>query len=166
MDEPNAESGQLSLDAALAEQAGAAAQMHDTVVVESGLHRSRRASVAHVVLFRAAGLDAATLAEVTRDLQFRLGVIPGLDDATLEISSPGIQRTLKHEREYQIFVGKGVRVLTVATENWHEGIISAVTDGNLVLAPLANTQGAPLLVPLVQIRTARLTGSEWQGREE
>ena len=152
----------LDLDATLAEHAAAAGQMHDAVLVESGLHRSRHATVAHLVFFRAGGLDAATLAEVTHDLQFRLGTTPGLDAAALDVSTPGIQRTLKHAREYMIFVGKGVRVLRTDSEAWHEGIISGVREDSLVLEPLAGATNGPRLVPFAQIRKAQLTGSEME----
>ena len=125
----------------------------------------RGSAIAHVVVHAANGMDAAKLGELTHDLQFRLGVEPVLDSATLEVSTPGINRTLKADAEFAMFVGKAVRLLVEDTPEWREGLIAAVADGGVTLEPLADHQSQPAaVIPLAQIRKAQLTGAEWEPR--
>ena len=155
----------LALDdreVALAAQAASAAIAHGAVVVECGLHRSRGSAAAHVVVYAAEGMDAARLGKLTADLQFRLGTEPVLDAATLEVRTPGINRKFKADAEFEIFTGKAVKVLLEKADDWQEGLISHVRDGELTLAPLSGQKGQSAVVPIAQIRKAQLTGAEHQ----
>ena len=151
---------QDDLEVALAEHASAAAASQGAVVVECGLHRSRGSASAHVVVYAADGMDAARLGELTADLQFRLGTEPVLDAATIEVSTPGITRKLKADTEFEIFVGKAVRILAESADEWQEGLISGVQDQQVTLAPLPGHQGQSVVVAIASIRKAQLTGAE------
>ena len=69
--------------------------------------------------------------QVTRQLQYALEV-EGLDYARLEVSSPGLDRPLKSEADFQRFAGQHVHVtLKVPFEGrkvW-QGVINAADDG-------------------------------------
>ena len=95
----------------------------------------RRKGVSHVVvvLHRPGGVGVDQCAEVTRAIRPRLELVEGLADVTLEVSSPGIERTLKDPAEYAIFRGRGVRVLPAGDGEWVGGVIEAFRDGTLVL---------------------------------
>ncbi len=65
--------------------------------------------------------------KVTRQLQYALEV-EGLDYARLEVSSPGLDRPLKREADYQRFAGQAVQVVLKqpfkGRKNW-QGILTA-----------------------------------------
>jgi ribosome maturation factor RimP len=95
----------------------------------------RRKGVTHVVvvLHRPGGVGVDQCAEVTKAIRPRLELLEGLADITLEVSSPGIERTLKDPAECSIFQGRGVRVLPAEGGEWIGGVIEAFRDGTLVL---------------------------------
>ena len=95
----------------------------------------RRKGVTHVVvvLHRPGGVGVDQCAEVTRAIRPRLDLVESLADVTLEVSSPGIERTFKDPAEYGIFRGRGVRVLPAEGSEWVGGVIEAYRDGKLVL---------------------------------
>jgi ribosome maturation factor RimP len=99
------------------------------------LSAGRRKGVTHVVvvLHRQGGVGVDDCAEVTRALRPRLELVEGLGDITLEVSSPGIERTFKDPAECGIFTGRGVQVLPAEGSEWIGGVIEAFRDGTLVL---------------------------------
>jgi ribosome maturation factor RimP len=114
----------------------------------------RRKGVTHVVvvLHRPGGVGVDQCAEVTRAIRPRLELVEGLADITLEVSSPGIERTLKDPAEYGIFQGRGVRVLPAEGSDWIGGVIETFRDGTLVLR---TAEGAREFPPGA-VRRARL----------
>jgi ribosome maturation factor RimP len=114
----------------------------------------RRKGVSHVVvvLHRPGGVGVDQCAEVSRAIQPRLELVEGLADVTLEVSSPGIERTLKDPAEYGIFRGRGVQVLPADGGEWVGGVIEAYRDGTLVLG---TPEGAREFQPGA-VRRARL----------
>jgi ribosome maturation factor RimP len=114
----------------------------------------RRTGVTHVVvvLHRDGGVGVDQCAEVTRVIRPRLELVEGLTDLTLEVSSPGIERTIKDPAEYGIFRGRGVRVLPAEGGEWIGGIIEGFRDGSLAL----RTDAGVREFPAGSVRRARL----------
>ena len=76
---------------------------------------------------------------------------------TLEVSSPGVERPLKKERDFHRFEGELVQIRTFSPvsgqknfrgklEGFKDGEIHLETDGNSVAIPLENVSKAHLLV--------------------
>lgn len=129
--------------------------------VELQFQRSRRARRLAIVVYRADGMDAAALARLTREIQFQLPLIGDaagvdLEDLTLEVSSPGIERILRSPREYAIFTGKAVRILRVGSAVWEPAVIANATEDTVTLQ-LADRKET---IPVETIRRAQLTGVE------
>ncbi len=114
----------------------------------------RRTGVSHVVIVvhREAGVGVEQCAEVSRAVLPRLALVEGLGDPALEVSSPGIERTLKSPAEYGIFRGRGLRVLPAEGGEWIGGVIADWRDGTLSLATTDGVRAFPAL----SIRRARL----------
>ena len=94
--------------------------------------------------------DLGTLLDVEDDLG------AALEHAyTLEVSSPGLDRPLRHEADYRRFVGRLAKVVTteaVDGQTSFAGRISGVEEGNVLL-----TEGRRIhRVPLDKVRRARL----------
>ncbi len=85
----------------------------------------------------------------------RLETIDGMAEVSLEVSSPGIERTLRSPSEYAIFCGRGVRVLAGTETEWQGGIIDSVEGETLWLRTGRQRKG----FAIAEIRRARLDHS-------
>ena len=94
-------------------------------------------------------------AEISGMLFPRLETIDALADPSLEVSSPGVDRVVKRPSEYDIFRGRGVRVLAGHATEWESGIIDRVEEGTLWLRRGKETRG----FAISGIRKARLDHS-------
>lgn len=129
--------------------------------VDLQLQRNRRAHRLGVIVYRADGMDAASLESLAREIHFQLPLIgdaPGTDlgDVTLEVSSPGVERVLRAPREYAIFTSKAVRVLRGEATEWETAVIVS-SVGEYVTLQFDHGEEK---VPIATIRRARLTGAE------
>lgn len=102
------------------------------------------------------GLDLDTVAAVSEEISRGLDLrdpIPGR--YTLEVSSPGLERTLKSRDHFERSLGSDVVVKTttpfVASGNRIEGRIADVTADDVTLA----TADGDVTVPLDAIKSAR-----------
>ena len=109
----------------------------------------------------AGGIDLDTVAEVSEEISRGLDLhdpIPGR--YTLEVSSPGLERTLKERRHFELSLGSKVVLKTreVIVGNSHriDGEIAAVDDE----AVKVTTDRGAVEVPLGEIKSAR-TVFEW-----
>jgi ribosome maturation factor RimP len=75
---------------------------------------------------------------VSEDLSAILDVEDALDAAyTLEVSSPGLERPLRHEQDYQRFAGRVAKVVVrqaVDGQMHFEGRLQGVEDGAVLIA--------------------------------
>ncbi|HUI70995.1 MAG TPA: hypothetical protein VL354_10790 [Spirochaetia bacterium] len=106
----------------------------------------------NVVIYRKEGVGVDDCAEISSMLFPRLETVEGLLDPSLEVSSPGTDRVVKHSSEYAVFRGRGVRVLAGDSTEWEAGIIDRVEDGTLWLRRGGETHGFAISA----IRKARL----------
>lgn len=74
-----------------------------------------------------------------------------LDHYNLEVSSPGLERSLKKPQHYQFSLGEVVRVKCV-DKSFVEGILESVDDTKISLKIEDRTQE----IPLNEIKTARV----------
>jgi ribosome maturation factor RimP len=71
---------------------------------------------------------------------------------SLEVSSPGTARVLRSPAEYEIFRGRGVRILWGDQTEWQGGMIEGVEAGTLWLRRGRERKG----FAVADIRRARL----------
>ena len=90
---------------------------------------------------------------VSQDLSALLDVEDefGQDDLgetyTLEVSSPGLDRPLRHERDYRRFAGRLAKIVTkepIARQSAFAGRITGVDEGAVVLEEGRKTHRVPL----------------------
>jgi ribosome maturation factor RimP len=123
--------------------------------VELSIGRLKGSTRVNVVIYRKEGVGVEECAEVSSLLFPRLEATDDLPDVSLEVSSPGIERVLRRTTEYQIFVGRGVRILAGTDPEWVRGVIDRVEAGTLWLRSGRETRG----FALSGIRKARLDHS-------
>ena len=96
---------------------------------------------------------------VTRQLQYVLDV-EGLDYARLEVSSPGLDRPLRHDADYRRFAGQAVKITLrepfEGRKHW-EGVLGlGVAEGAYTLMFKQGTDERQLGFGLAEVREARL----------
>jgi ribosome maturation factor RimP len=96
--------------------------------------------------------------QVTRQLQYALEV-EGLDYARLEVSSPGLDRPLRREADYQRFAGLAVSVTLKqpfeGRKSW-QGLLAAADGGGWCLSFKNGKTEQVLAFTLEEVREARL----------
>lgn len=108
------------------------------------------------------GVDLDTVAEVSEEISRGLDLRDPIDGRyTLEVSSPGLERTLRSPEHFELSVGKTVIVKTieplVGGSHRVEGEIADTTDAGLRL----RVDGSEIEVSFEAIRSAR-TVFEWK----
>ena len=92
----------------------------------------------------------------------RLEVWTSATDVHLEVSSPGVERKIKHADEFSLFVGMKARMLSDDAPDWIVGIIDSVTGDSVHLETEANG----VSMRFDQIRKAELVYSDHDIRTE
>jgi ribosome maturation factor RimP len=121
-------------------------------LVEMTLGRRKGTTRVCVVIYRQGGVGVDDCANVSEMLLPRLETIEGMADVSLEVSSPGIERTLHSPSEYAIFAGRGVKVLAGGETEWQGGIIEGIEGDMLWLRRGRERKG----FAVADIRRARL----------
>jgi ribosome maturation factor RimP len=119
-------------------------------------------SVVRVYVDAEGGVDLDTVAEVSEEISRGLDLRDPIDGRyTLEVSSPGLERTLRSPEHFGSSVGRTVIVKTVEPlvggSHRVEGQVTGTTETELRLA----VDGSEIEVPFEAIRSAR-TVFEWK----
>jgi ribosome maturation factor RimP len=95
---------------------------------------------------------------VSRELSAILDVEDPLDRAyTLEVSSPGLDRPLRHEADYQRFAGRLASIVLnepLDGQTYFNGRIQGIEEGDVVI--LVGKKNRPHRIPVAGIKRARL----------
>ena len=130
-------------------------------LVEVAFRRESGTRVLRVVVDRDGGVDVDTIAELAEKVSRRLdveGFAPG--PYALEVSSPGIERTLKRPRDFERRVGDTVKVRIAAPIEGRTAVTGALVsadDDGIVIAVVG---GEELRVRHADIAAAR-TVADW-----
>ncbi len=119
-------------------------------LVEASVGRHRGDVKVNLVLYRQGGISLDDLTQAQKVLRPRLELEFDRESLSVEISSPGMSRKIKDQREYEIFAGRGIRLLI--GDDWINGILAG-SDGNEVLI---TQDGKEKRIPLAEIRKAKL----------
>ena len=134
---------------------GAGVECVDVTLVGAGGRRTLR-----VTVDRVGGLDLAAIAALSEKIARRLD-LEGFGDGRyeLEVSSPGIERSLRTPVHFARFVGSQVKVKTSAPIDGarvHTGVLVACDDGAIEI----DVDGDPRRIPYADIGSAR-TVADW-----
>ncbi len=127
------------------------ARLYDTEVVSEHGH-----TIYRVYILKDGGVDLDLCADISRDLSPMLDVYPPVSGQYyLEVSSPGVERTLKKPEHFEQSVGEKV-YLKLSSGDKVKGTLRGFEDGEVVL----ETEHGEERFPLNEIRKAR-TYYEW-----
>lgn len=108
----------------------------------------------HLVLHRKEGVSIDNCTEVHRTILPRIEAVTGERDLHLEVSSPGIDRVLKDHREFGVFTGLDVKVLTQSEEDWYYGTILSADEETVLLS----TEEGEKTIAFANVKKAKLQG--------
>jgi ribosome maturation factor RimP len=124
-------------------------------LVELRHNRSKNQNHLSITVYRPEGVSIEDCAAISKNLSPRLELIEGLENLRFEVSSPGLGRVLKAAQEYEIFKGRGVRIMLHGETQWRYGLIEGLKGESVVLS----TYGAIEEIRLPDIRKAKLDDS-------
>jgi ribosome maturation factor RimP len=119
--------------------------------------------ILRVFVDKPGGVSLADCARLSERLSLRLDIEDFIPYRyTLEVSSPGLDRPLKRESDYERFVGRLARITTepaIAGQNVHIGRILGLVQGAGGAGGMVKIEegsGQYLTIPLSQVKRARL----------
>ena len=110
----------------------------------------------HIVLFRDTGVGINDCAEIHRMVVPLLEAASPDRDLSIEVGSPGIERSIRLPREYRVFLGKGVRILSQSRAEWIGGIIDSCDENGV----LVRSGDGSTFIQYSDIQKARLDDSQ------
>ena len=103
-------------------------------LVEFTVARHKGSVRVRIVVFKTGGIGVADCSAVHRAVQGRLELaFPGCD-IYIEVSSPGIARTVKDASEFRHYIGLPVRCYLREVSDWVDGVLEKADRERLVLA--------------------------------
>jgi len=102
-------------------------------LLELKLEKSKKLTDIAIVIYKQGGVSLGHCSEVSRNIKPRIDLIESLGTVRLKVSSPGTDRVIKDKQEYEIFIGKGIKILLIDQSEWIGGIIDTVNNGTLSL---------------------------------
>jgi ribosome maturation factor RimP len=124
-------------------------------LVELTVSRHKRSVQVRVVVFKAGGIGVSDCSAVHRAVQARLEVAFAESDVYIEVSSPGIDRTLKDAGEFRLYVGLRVRCYLYESSAWVGGVLESADKERLVLS----SEKGRMVLEYGQIAKAKLDGA-------
>lgn len=135
---------------------------HGIDIVDLEVVGSRKAPVIRVRIDHAdEDAPTITLDEVSAETSWISDAIDEADPIegpfTLEVSSPGLARPLRTERDFVRFAGQTVSLVTTATEGRRRftGTLGGMRDGSVILT----VDGDEVAIPLAEVRSCKIKPS-------
>ena len=121
-------------------------------LVEFSSHRNRSNLTVNAIIYSKSGVSIADCSTVFKTIMPRIELLEDSRDVSLEVSSPGITRNIKTVDEFEIFLGKRVRILKKDESEWIHGFIESVNDNSVNL----NIDKQTIAVSFADINKAKL----------
>jgi len=121
-------------------------------LLEFDLSRHRGGLKVKAVIYSPAGTGTEECAKAHRLMLPQIQTLLNVQNPDMEISSPGIDRIIRSEREWKAFVGKSVRILSKDSAQWFSGILLSHSEGKIELQRGAERA----LIEISSIAKARL----------
>lgn len=147
------------LEMQIVEALEAEAASHGIDIVDVEVVGAKRAPIVRVRIDHAdEEKDTITLDEVSAQSEWVGEVLDALDPIAdsymLEVSSPGMARPLRKQRDFERFAGETVQLTTTATEGRRKftGELKGIADGVVSI----ECDGEAFAIPFDQIRTCKI----------
>ena len=125
-------------------------------IVEGHFSYVRGSLHVNLAIYRPEGVSVDGCAEVSRTILPRMEILFDTQDIFLEVGSPGIDRKIKHPREYGIFTGNGVIIHLKDGTTMIRGIIHHADESSVTV----QNQTGETTVLYEQIQKAKLDDTQ------
>lgn len=92
-------------------------------IVEIKVGRTSGMTKVTLIIYKKTGVSLKDCEEVSKIILPRIEMIEMINNVSLEVSSPGIDRVIKNGDEYRIFEGRGVMIFLKDETTHREGVI-------------------------------------------
>jgi len=121
-------------------------------LVEFSSHRNRSNLTINVIIYKESGVNLADCSTVYKTILPRIELVEDTRSVNLEVSSPGLSRNIKTVDEFEIFLGRKVRVLKKDDSEWIHGSIESIENNSVNL----NVSKETVSVSFADINKAKL----------
>lgn len=105
-----------------------------TLVHISKIDRGFSVGVYITIMAKGREVDVADCSKVYKLVYPRMEMQLGERDLELEVSTPGLQRTIKDVYEFTLFEGRRVRLYDATQSNWISGLITSSDSSSVTLS--------------------------------
>ena len=109
-------------------------------VVEINSSTNRNRLKINIIVYSSKGVKIDDCSVIHKTIFPRLEVIYDKFDVYLEVSSPGIERSFKDAREFDVFEGKAVKIMYGESNDWEHGVIVSTENDAVVIKFNENNQ--------------------------
>ncbi len=121
-------------------------------LVEFTSSRNRSNLTVNAIIYRESGVNLADCSTVFKTIMPRIELLEDSRSVNLEVSSPGLSRNIKAVDEFEIFIGRKVRILKKDDSEWIHGNIVSVENNSVNL----NVSKETVSVEFADINKAKL----------
>ena len=121
-------------------------------LVEFTSSRNRSNLTVNTIIYRESGVNLADCSLVFKTILPRIELLEDSRSVNLEVSSPGLSRNIKAVDEFEIFIGRKVRILKKDDSEWIHGNIVSVENNSVNL----NVSKETVIVDFADINKAKL----------
>ncbi|MEA1910215.1 MAG: ribosome assembly cofactor RimP [Spirochaetota bacterium] len=121
-------------------------------LVEFTSSRNRSNLTVNTIIYRESGVNLADCSIVYKTILPRIELLEDSRSVNLEVSSPGLSRNIKAVGEFEIFIGRKVRILKKDDSEWIHGNIVSVENNSVNLNVCKET----VIVEFADINKAKL----------
>jgi ribosome maturation factor RimP len=133
-------------------------------IVQLSVYRGKGGLNIRVVIYREGGVTLDDCERATRMFNDTLTILEPIDENnyTLQVSSPGIDRVFKDEKEYDIFIARHVKIIVDESYHYGEGgvirgVLKGLVGDNVLLSPHQEPE-RELRIPIGSIKKTQLDG--------
>jgi ribosome maturation factor RimP len=124
-------------------------------LLEFSLSRHKGSIKVKAVVYSPEGTGTDECAKAYRLILPQVQLAFEAQNPDIEISSPGIDRIIKSEKEWKAFVGTNVKILKHDRDEWISGALTGYSDGKI---EFSGKEG-PVAIEISSIAKARLDSS-------
>ena len=133
-------------------------------IVKLSVYKGKSGLNIRVVIYREGGVTLDDCERATRIFNDILTILEPIDENnyTLQVSSPGIDRVFKDEKEYNIFTTAHVKIVVDESFRYGEGgvirgVLKGLNGDSVVIVP-HNDLERELTIPISSIKKTQLDG--------
>ncbi len=124
-------------------------------LLEFSLSRHKGAVKVKAIVYSPAGTGTDECAKAYRLILPQVQLAYDTQNPDIEVSSPGIDRIIKSEKEWKAFVGTRVKILKQDSDEWISGALTGYSDGKIEFS----SKEGPVAIEISSIAKARLDSS-------